>query len=118
MRPPSLVFLSVALLLAGCCCLPRDPYVDCNSDFSKVVSTDYVGNVISEWVGVGKVCYDHVDRSYNFLAVEKTRDGRFPVNRRYAIGRKVKVIAPNVAVYPIDPPEWICRRYYSSEYVK
>jgi hypothetical protein len=105
-RPMALLFS--ALFLAGCSCLPRDPYIDCNSDFSRIVSTDYVGNIISEWIGAGKVSYECNDHSYNFLAVEKERHGRFPVNRRYVIGRPVKVIAPNVIVYPIEPPEWIC----------
>ena len=97
------------LLFAGCTVPPRYPYIDCSSNFSRIVSTDFEGDVISVWVGAGEVSYDPDDHSYNFLAVEKNRHGRFPVNRRYIIGRPVKVIAANVDVYPIEPPAWICR---------
>jgi hypothetical protein len=118
MRLRPLALLVSILSIVGCSSLPADPYIDCNSDFSRIVSTDFTGNIISEWVGVGKVRYDCDDKSYDFLAVEKYRHGRFPVRRRYVIGRKVKVIAPNVIVHRIAPPEWICPGGATTAYAK
>ncbi len=116
LRP--LALLSFVLLFVGCSTPPKYPYIDCSSEFSRIVSTDFEGKIVSVWIGAGKVSYDSSDRSYNFLAVEKTRHSRFPVNRRYVVGRPVKVVAPNVDVYPIEPPSWICWDNGATGYAK
>ncbi len=113
-----LALLLIVPLFAGCSVPPKYPYIDCNSEFSRIVSTDFEGNIISVWIGAGNVSYERDDHSYNFLAVEKTRYGRFPVKRRYITGRPVKVIAPNVDVYPIQAPDWICWNGGTTGYAK
>jgi hypothetical protein len=104
-----LAILAILGAVSGCESLPKDPYIDCNSKFSKVITTEFTGKMIAEWTAAGKVSYDSADGGYTFLAVEKIDYGRLTQTRRYVIGRPVKVMAPNVAVYEVEPPEWICR---------
>lgn len=99
------VFLFVA---GGCNSVPRDPYIDCNSRFSKVIVTDFVGDPVAEWTAAGRVSYDGSHQTYNFLAVEKISYGRTVQTRRYVIGRPVNVNGANVSVFEVEPPTWIC----------
>lgn len=94
-----LSLLGVVVLAAGC------QYITSRDRFRKVVTTDYQGNVISEWTAVGRI--SKIEGGVQFLSVAKEKPEPYPYHADYVIGRRVRVIAPNIAIFRTPPPAWI-----------
>lgn len=91
--------LLAALTLASC-----ERYVTERSLFWKVISTDYEGNMISEWIAAGHPW--KIKGGVRIRAIQKTTYDPSPVEVRYAITRRVEVKAPNVTYFRTPAPAW------------
>lgn len=102
-RGALLAVVAFCLCLTGC-----QTYITSKALFRKVITTDYQGNVISEWVTVG--FFHKIEGGWEFTTVEKQKPEPFPYEGRYVIGRRVRVIAPHFIIFRIPPPDWISGR--------
>jgi hypothetical protein len=95
-----LVLCAVTLGTAGC-----HKYVTTRNRFWKVVATDIQGEVIAEWTAATLPL--KITGGYKILAIEKRVYTPHFIEYRYAIGRKVEVLAPNVSVFRVPAPGWM-----------
>ena len=73
----------------------------------RIVSADFEGNWISEWVAEGDV--KTVDGGYRFAAVQRRIFKPEQLEFHYPLGYPVTVAAPNVIVTPTTKPLWLSK---------
>lgn len=95
------IFLCLLAVLSFASC---ERYVTERSSFWKVISTDYEGNVISEWIAAGHPW--RIEGGVRIRAIQKTTYDPHPVEVRYAISRRVEVTAANVTFFRTKAPAW------------
>ncbi len=107
--PRFLQFLSWAgmgLLLAGCCCERRVVLVvPPPAPYSRVVTSDFEGRPIAEYIAEGPVC--ETECGFRFRAVERRIFRPCVLEFRYPLGRPVTVAAPNLVATPSCKPCWL-----------
>ena len=100
------VLAGMALLLAGCCCKRRVVLlVPPPAPYSRVISSDFEGRPIAEYIAEGPVC--ETECGFRFRAVERRIFRPWVMEFRYPLGRPVTVAAPNVVATPSCKPCWL-----------
>lgn len=107
---PSFSFLLLAglgatALVSGCAHSPREVVVTPVPTYSKVVSSDFEGRWIAEFIAEGKV--RKAEGGYSFTAVQRRIFRPVPLEFHYPLGRPMTVIATNVIVTPASKPLWL-----------
>lgn len=95
------VVAAVAMICLGGCCHPRV----CVTPYWQVVTTDFEGCWIAEYVAEGDVL--PTSRGYCFRAVERRIFKPAVLTFKYPLGRPVKVEATNIIVTPTCKPLWL-----------
>ena len=108
-----LVFRLVAVLcvlgclggsLGGCASWRRQ---DVTFPYWRVVTTDFQGRWIAEYVAEGPV--KKVEEGFTFVAVQKRLFSSETLEFHYPLGRPLVVGASNVVVTPTGKPLWLAR---------
>jgi hypothetical protein len=105
----SLIALGVAsVLLSGCFNVyPHPPKPWRNGHYSKVMTSDFEGRPIAEFIAEGSVIKD--EEGFHFYAVQRRIFEPEPLEFHYPLGRPVSVQASNVISIPVKKPEWLAR---------
>ena len=102
------VALCGASMLSGCACHRRTVVVATPVPaYSRVVSSDFEGHWIAEFVAEGEVL--KAEKGYRFTAVQRRIFKPTVMEFHYPLGRPVTVIASNVIVTPAAKPLWLER---------
>ena len=112
MKPSILFLLTAALgasaLLSGCACSTRRAVIlESDPTYSRVVSSDFEGRWIAEFVAEGPV--RKTEGGFAFTAVQRRIFKPTTMEFHYPLGRPMKVIATNVIVTPANKPLWLER---------
>ena len=100
----TVVFGSV--LLSGCfTAYPRPPKPERAQDYYRVVTADFEGKRIAEYVSEGEVIQD--DDGFRFWAVQRRIYEPTVMEFHYPLGRKVTVAASNTVAVPTTKPLWL-----------
>ena len=100
-----LAALGATALFSGCAHSSRELVVLPVPNYSKIVSSDFEGRWIAEFIAEGKV--RKVEGGYSFTAVQRRIFRPVPMEFHYPLGRPMTVIATNVIVTPASKPLWL-----------
>ena len=93
-------------MLAGCYSVhPRGPRPPRIPVYYRVVTSDFEGRPIAEYIAEGKVVQD--DEGFHFWAVQRRIFEPKQMDFRYPQGRKITAAASNTVAKPIEKPLWL-----------